>query len=142
MVSAIEWYIGHRMDIINQSLGVKKDLTGLREICDEATNRGIIIVSSHDENRGLLWPGHYPSVFASASVENGSPDQLYYNKDGEINFKACGLSRHLEGPMQKFNLQGHSFAAAYVTSFIAQLMEMHQEKGYEEVCKLLLKKAS
>lgn len=57
--------------------------------------------------------------------EHTRPNLCFYNPDEEISFQAYGLPRQLEGPMQKYNLNGHSFAAAYVTAYLAKLAEKY-----------------
>lgn len=133
LCAAIEWCVQEGMNIINLSLSVKKDIKIFRTICEEAEKAGVIIVSSCDKRRGLLWPGIYPSVFGVETGSQATPHLCFYNPDEEISFQAFGLPRQLEGPMQKYNLNGHSFAAAYVTAFVAKLMEKYSLHSKHEV---------
>lgn len=133
LCAAIEWCIHQEMDIINLSLSVKKDVKAFQEICDEAEKAGIIIVSSCDKRRGLLWPGSYHSVFGVETGELARADVCFYNPNKDISFMAYGLPRQLEGPMQKYNLNGHSFAAAYVSSYIAKIIEKYDIHSKNEI---------
>lgn len=133
LCAAMEWCIQQEMDIINLSLSVKKDIKAFQEICEEVEKAGIIIVSSCDKRRGLKWPGSYQSVFGVETGELARPDLCFYNPDEEISFQAYGLPRQLEGPMQKYNLNGHSFAAAYVSSYIAKIKEKYEVKSKNEI---------
>lgn len=137
LCAAIEWCIQQEMDIINLSLSVKKDIKAFRDICEEAEKAEIVIVSSCDKKRGLLWPGIYPSVFGVETGEQARRGVCLFNPNEEISFQAYGLPRQLEGPMQKFNLNGHSFAAAYVSSYLAKLMEAYQLHSKNEVLEKL-----
>lgn len=123
LCAAMEWCIDHDMQLINLSLGVKKDLPEFAEACRLAEKEGIIIVSSCDEARGLCWPGYYSTVFGVQASSTCSYGQFRYTPDEAVKMHAYGLPRRLEGPIQKYNMQGHSFAAAHVTGWFAQLME-------------------
>lgn len=125
LCAAIEWCIDAKVDFINLSLGVRRDVDEFHQICDQAVQEGVMIVTACDEKNGLLWPGYYDSVFGVKAGENCSSEIFYYNPNDKISFLALGLPRRLEGPMQKFNLQGHSFAAAHVTGFLAKLKERY-----------------
>ncbi|AMA73014.1 MULTISPECIES: S8 family serine peptidase [Aneurinibacillus] len=137
LCAAIEWCIDARMHIINLSLGVRRDVKELRDVCEKAERAGIVIVSACDKGRGLLWPGYYPSVFAVQASEDCRADEFYYHADEPVSFSALGLPKRLEGPLQKFNLQGHSFAAAHMTGFIAKWMEKYALRSSREIKKLL-----
>lgn len=135
LCAAIEWCMLNDIHIINLSLSLKKDVSVFREMCDEAEKGGIVLVSSCDRNRGLMWPGSYSSVFGVERGEHARYNLCYYNPNEKISFQAYGLPRELEGPMQKYNLNGHSFAAAYVTSYLAKLIEqerLSEIKGAEK----------
>lgn len=137
--SAIEWCIEKDINIVNMSLGISKHNPEFEKICRIANEKGIIIVSSCDQRKGLLWPSSYETVFGVETGQGLNSQHISYNEDESvISFRACGVPRHLEGPMQKFNLQGHSFAAAYVTSYLTKLMERYSLRGKDEVKKGLM----
>lgn len=139
LCAAIEWCIFNEINIINLSLSLKKDVEAFREMCDEAGKAGIVMVSSCDRKRGLMWPGSYPSVFGVERGEEARYNVCFYNQNEEISFRAYGLPRELEGPMQKYNLNGHSFAAAYVTSYLAKLMEQRNQGNNRDDSRILEK---
>lgn len=138
LCAAIEWCIDAKMDFINLSLGVKKDIPMFQKVCKQAERNGIIIISSCDERNNLLWPGYYDEVFGVKAGEYCNSDTFIYRPEEKVNFLAAGLPRQLEGPMQKFNFQGHSFAAAHVTAFLAKIKEkysLNSKKELESVLK-------
>jgi hypothetical protein len=125
LCAAMEWCIEAKMDIINLSLGVRQDNFDFREICVEAEKRGVFIVSACDEKRGLLWPASYSSVFGVKAEADCSGNMFFYHTEEKVVFSTLGIPRRLEGPLQKFNLEGHSFAAAHVTGFLAKIREKY-----------------
>ncbi|KAB7708247.1 S8 family serine peptidase [Bacillus aerolatus] len=139
LCAAIEWCIEKEMDLINLSLGVNKDVDAFRFICDKANEAGAIIISACDETNGLFWPGYYNSAYAVQSLENGNSQHFQFCPGDPIQFKTLGFPRSLEGPMQKFNFQGHSFAAAHMTGFIAKIKEKYPEVRTKQEMNQLLK---
>ncbi len=137
LCTAIEWCIEAEMDVINLSLGVRKDIQELRQACEQGERNGVIIVSSCDEQNHLLWPGYYDGVFGVKAAKQCSNDTFYYRPKEKVDFLASGLPRQLEGPIQKFNLQGHSFAAAHVTGFLAKIKEKYAVNSKEEMRQVL-----
>jgi hypothetical protein len=123
LCAAIEWCIEAKIDFINLSLGVRRDIGEFQQVCAQAAAAGVIIVAACDEQNGLLWPGCYDSAFGVKAARQCTGELFFYNPDEPVSFLASGLPRRLEGPMQKFNFQGHSFAAAHVTGLLAKLKE-------------------
>jgi subtilisin len=133
LCAAVEWCIDAKMHIINLSLGVRRDDPDFRELCAEAEKKGIFIVSAYDEERRLLWPASYPSVFGVKAGADCSSNIFFYHPEDNIAFSALGIPRRLEGPLQKFNLQGHSFAAAHITGFLAKIREKYSIQSKVEL---------
>ncbi|WP_338754298.1 S8 family serine peptidase [Bacillus sp. FJAT-52991] len=140
LCAAIEWCLEQRMDIINLSLGVNQDIPAFRHICEQANEAGILIVSACDEQNGLYWPGYYHSVYAVRSAKSGRRGVFHFSPNDPIHFQTAGVPRELEGPLQKFNYQGHSFAAAHVTGVIAKVKEKYPEaRTISEMNQLFIK---
>jgi len=137
LCAAVEWCLEAKMDLINLSLGVRRDVAEFRQVCEQAEAAGIIIVTACDEKNGLLWPACYDSVFGVRAGQHCSGETFYYHPESRISFEALGLPRRLEGPMQKFNMQGHSFAAAHVTGFLAKWKEKYGVCSKEQLERLL-----
>ncbi|MED0668772.1 S8 family serine peptidase [Aneurinibacillus aneurinilyticus] len=126
LCAAIEWCIDARIHIINLSLGVSRDVPELRSVCEEADRKGVIIVSACDETRQLYWPAYYPTVYGAKAGEHCNGQVFYFHTEEPAGFRALGFPRRLEGPLQKFNLQGSSFAAAHITGFLAKIIEKYK----------------
>lgn len=137
LCAAIEWCIDNQMDLINLSLGVNKDVEEFRFICEKACEAGIMIITACDEKNGLYWPGYYESVYAVQASDQVHSEMFYYHEKEKIQLQTLGFPRSLEGPMQKFNFQGHSFAAAHMTGFIAKMMEKQNIQNKEQLDKFL-----
>lgn len=137
LCTAIEWCIEERMDLVNLSLGIRRDAPELKLLCEQAADEGVLIVTACDEQNNLVWPGYYDSVFGVRAGQHCSSDVFFYHPEQKPSFHAFGLPRELAGPMQKFNFQGHSFAAAHVTGYLAKLKEHFNITSKEEMERVL-----
>ncbi|HHY20847.1 MAG TPA: S8 family serine peptidase [Bacilli bacterium] len=139
LTGAIEWCVDQNIDVVNLSLGVCKHDDELEKVCKYASDKGVIMISSCDQRRGLVWPSKYETVFGVETGLQKNNELIYYTPHSPlISFRASGLPRNLEGPMQKFNLQGHSFASAHVTSFIVKIMAEFDINKKQDLEKVLL----
>lgn len=130
LAAAMEWAADNHMQIINLSLGLKRDWPDVRNACRKAVEAGICVVAAFDEERGILWPAEYPGVFAVRAGEAARNEWFFY-KDNK--FCACGFPRELQGPVRLSNMHGHSFASAHFTAFLALLLEQNPHWGCREV---------
>ncbi len=131
LCAALEWAIDNHMDIVNLSLGSTQDHEELRALCREAHDTGIIVVAAMDELRGMPYPAEFEGVLAVTAGEL-LPGQ--YRFLGGNRFACCGYPRELTGDVQRYNLHGHSFAAARLSGIIGRrLAACEGDVAYREV---------
>lgn len=125
LVRAIDWASerGHRL--VNLSLGTPNDFreAELAPAVARAVDRGSLIVSVHEHEDRLWYPGSMPGVVGVIA----DPDQPRENvtvvaRDGGPVLRAAPYPRPIPGVPLDRNLNGISFAVANVTGVLAQLL--------------------
>jgi len=139
LAAAICWVADRNIDIANCSLSTEnaRDRGLLEEACEYAFARGILLVASTDGETRELLPASLAGSIAVAGDERCAWNEYYYCPEKDV-FLAHPHPRPLPGRSQKFNLQGHSFAAAHMAARIACIREALPAAGREEIVRVLL----
>lgn len=112
-------------NIINLSLGIIRPQSNeLFEICSSLAKKGIIIVSAFDNNGSISYPASYDFVIGVDTSPNCKRyDDFEYIDSNFINILAFGGVQRVAWATSKFMItSGASYACAYVTSYIANIM--------------------
>lgn len=64
IAAAVDWCVAGGARVINLSLGLRDDRRALRDSCEAATARGVLLVASHPARGGVAYPAAYPGVLA------------------------------------------------------------------------------
>ncbi|KAA0794844.1 S8 family serine peptidase [Bacillus sp. BPN334] len=123
-IKGIEWCIKQDVDIMNISFGVQVHYPELEKAINKAIDSGIIVVaaSGNTFGFGVDYPAKYKDVISISSVDKNFKRPISAAK-GKIDFVAPGekiLSTDKNGGYSEFS--GTSFAAAYVSNYIAELL--------------------
>ena len=139
VIRAIDWCLQNEIDIINLSLGTANPAhrTRFEDAVRRIRANGKAIVSAHDVNGALAFPGCLPGVIAvvpnmtcsdvihvlkpSATSESAMPPELIASRSKKIVFSASPYPREIPGVPRERNLHGVSFAVAHVTAALARL---------------------
>ncbi|HUA85145.1 MAG TPA: S8 family serine peptidase [Bryobacteraceae bacterium] len=116
---ALEWCVENQMDIINLSVGVRKEVAKIP---------GLPIV--------VTVPGVFPGAITVRADEN-CPRDVFYYRDGI--FYASPYPRPIPGVPAERNLNGASFAVANMTGFVARALA---ESPAEAIRPALIAKAA
>ncbi len=141
----LRWAIDEDVDVINVSLGFNSGFNELKDIVDEAVNKGIIIVASSGNTNGLN--AQYPARFENVISVGVVNEQLLPTKlsaIGKIDFVAPGINLitldHRGGYSQ---FSGSSFSTALVSGVIAEnlnSLDFNKDKNtFPEIMDLLKK---
>jgi hypothetical protein len=125
LVGAIDWASERGCRIINLSLGTPNDFreAELEPAVARAVHRGSLIVSVHEHEDRLWYPGSMPGVVGVIA----DPDQpresvaVVARKGGPV-LSAAPYPRPIPGVPLDRNLNGISFAVANVAGVLAQLL--------------------
>ncbi len=132
LLTAIEWAIEQRIDIVNLSLGTRNlnHKPRFEEVIARAAIHGVVMVAARDAESQPCLPGCLPGVFG-VGLDWETPRNLYRcedTPDGLVYFTS-GYPRSLPGLPRERNLHGISFAVANMTGFIARACEESAGNG-------------
>jgi subtilase family protein len=144
VAAAIRWAVEHGMHAVNISLGTERDEHReiLQAACDEASRSGVILVAASEGNEKEWFPASFANVIAVAGDERCGWSEHFYCPGEAVPFRAHPSPRPLPGRPQKFNLRGHSFAAAHITARVAQILTEKQPARHEEIVQFLIERAT
>jgi hypothetical protein len=137
ILDALQWCIENDIQLINLSLSIP-DINyyyEFKHICDEAFEKGIIIVSSADNIGRPCLPAYLNNVFGvgTAGIEN---DFDFYCTDSTIQLYAKGVAPNLN-----ISMSATSFATARITGRIATVMQQHSGMNFNQLKNELLSKS-
>ncbi len=132
LLTAIEWAIEQRMDLVNLSLGSRNpDHTARFEaVVAKAAQHSVLLVAARDDEEQPCLPGSLPGVFG-VRLDWETPRNRYRVEEtgGGLVYIASGYPRSLPGVARERNLHGISFAVANMTGFVARACEASQAAG-------------
>ena len=123
--------------IIHMSCGVKYYNQKLKDVCDEISNKGTIIVSAFNNDGSVSFPAAFSNVIGvDASLRCIYSDDFVFVENSIVNVKAKGGNQRLAWVDPPYIIsQGSSFAAPYVTAYIMNMINygIKNEKINEEI---------
>lgn len=147
VIKGIDWAITKDLDILNLSLGTKKDSPAFREIIRKAYAQDIVIVAAAGNN-GLIdltgdtveYPARYDEVIAVAAVDQYSYRARFSAAGPAVDIAAPGVgiySTHLKSSYLR--MSGTSMATPYVVGQAALIKEAYPALNNDQIRKLLMK---
>lgn len=113
--------------ILHLSLGITHggEVSQIRELCQQLTDRGTILVSAFDNDGAISYPAGFSNVIGVDTAQFCKGDYDFEFVDSPVvNIRAKGSYQRLPWVQQPYIfLGGASFAAPYVTAYVAKLME-------------------
>ncbi|BAL25317.1 S8 family serine peptidase [Azoarcus sp. KH32C] len=118
VATAIDWCVGEGARVINLSLGLLEDRAVLRDACDRAIARGVVLVAAAPARGTPVFPAAYPgvlSVSGDARCAMGQWSLLNRETAGRALYGCCPA-----GPDDARG--GASMATARFTGIVARLL--------------------
>lgn len=143
LLSVLEFiYQNIDCDVINMSLGIRLPNENLEEICKKLYEKGVLLVSAFDNAGGVSYPAAYDSVIGvDKSYRCVKAKEFVYVKNSIVNLKAKGGNQRMAWINPEYIInQGSSFASAYVTARVADLLE--EGISYDKVLLKILEECS
>ncbi|QJA07651.1 S8 family serine peptidase [Romboutsia sp. CE17] len=144
--NAIEIAIEKNVDIISLSLGSTKENRGIADKINEATSKGITVISSAGdyEQDFLLFPASLDNVISVGSIAANGRVSDYTNAPDETTINAPGEEiLMVENNEKIIEANGSSEATAIITGYVSLLKDKSLKEGKQlttsEIQKLLLK---
>jgi len=130
LVRAIDWASSRGIRLVNLSLGTPNDFreAELAPAVERAIERGTIIVSAHEHDDRLWFPGSMAGVVGVVmDAEHPRDSVSVVDLDPGVALRASGYPRPIPGVPPERNLNGISFAVANATGVLASLLAVHPE---------------
>lgn len=141
LLTAINWCIENKMNIINMSFGMEKLSEALKQAIQIAYAKGIIMVAATG-NKGLKghvdFPARYEETIAVTSVSPQDIMSSFSNQGNRMDLAAPGekiLSAWLN--QSKKEMSGTSMAVPHVSGTIALMLSISSKLSPEEIRSIL-----
>ncbi|HJV28236.1 MAG TPA: S8 family serine peptidase [Aromatoleum sp.] len=118
VAAAIDWCVSEGARVINLSLGLLEDRAVLRDACEHAISRGVVLVAAAPARGSPVFPAAYPgvqSVSGDARCASGQWSLLKGETAGGALYGCCPA-----GPDEARG--GASMASARFTGIVARLL--------------------
>jgi len=126
LVRAIDWAVEHEIRLVNLSLGTRNKLREpeLAPAIERAVAAGTIIVSAHEHEDRLWYPGSMPGVVGVVADTDQSRETVsVVDLPRGAALRASPYPRPIPGVPPERNMHGISFAVANATGVLAELLE-------------------
>ncbi len=133
------------VDIINVSLGIKKDVDEVKKAVDYVVEKGVLVISvvgNDGEDEDHHYPAAYETVLSGGSHDKDGKVSIFSQRNGTVDILAPGEDIWLASKNGKtYGTRGTSFAAAYVTAAVAELLFENPGLSPKEIRSMLCKSA-
>ena len=140
IISAIQWAITQGVNIINLSLGTTDGAcrSRLDDVCNQAADAGIILVSA-DHNEGTpSYPAHLPTVIGvGGTPTRGNYEYACYPGNNIECLTRADQQRLCWTGGRDILMNGTSFAAPRISSIIALILQKHPGANLDKVRAIL-----
>lgn len=143
LLSAVEWCLEKKMNIIHMSISSNKKSKAVEVSLQIAYKKGVLMIASAG-NQGfyltesITYPGAYSTVIAVGSVNKNNERSLFSSVGSELEIMAPGESIYSTEPHNKYGYRdGTSMAAPHVTGIIALLIEKYPRLKNDEIRTLI-----
>lgn len=125
VAAAIEWLVEQGANLITLSLGLRNDREMLRDACELAVSKGVIMVASSPAKGDPVYPAAYPGVFRMTGDARCQPNELSCLKTQYADFG--GYVKAANGVV------GASAGCAYMAGHIARYLSEGGNAKIEDV---------
>ncbi|MGB3315564.1 MAG: S8 family serine peptidase [Albidovulum sp.] len=121
MISALDWLLAERVELINLSLAGPRNQV-LARAMQTASGRGILLVAAvgNDSRDDVAFPAADPHVISVTAVDARKRRYRSANMGREVDFAAPGVDLLIPGAGEARYRSGTSYAAAVVTGLLAR----------------------
>lgn len=144
LLSAVNWCIEKKMQVINMSFGMNKMSEFLRQAIHTAYRHGIVMVAAagNQGSQQVDYPARYPETIGVTATEKGDRLASFSNVGREVDIAAPGekiSSAWLNGT--KREMSGTSMAVPHVTGTVALLLRLYPKLTPQQIREILTQTA-
>lgn len=124
----LDWCLDHDVRIANLSLSTSNDKYAetFHEIVDDATFKGMAMVSAMNNERKRTIPSEYAGVFSVACSDDADRERIRYNPSAPAEWGAAGIDVEVAwNDHGTITATGNSFAAPVVAGHLARILGAH-----------------
>lgn len=135
IIAALEWCIGHGMQVVNMSFGGNRN-RALGRALQAALDAGIVLVAAAGNNGrddSVDFPASHPGVIAVSAIDGDDTLARYSSRGPEVDLAAPGSRVLSTYPGGYRELSGTSMAAPHVTGVVALLLARWPRLTRDEV---------
>ncbi|MEG0919750.1 MAG: S8 family peptidase [Anaerovoracaceae bacterium] len=142
IVKGIDYAIANGAEVINLSLGFKKDNPALKAAVDKAYNAGITVVAAAGNNnsRAAYYPADYSSTISVASVDKSNKKSSFSNF-GDEDIAAPGNYIYSTAGNGYGYKSGTSMSTAMVTATVANMLATNPTLSPDQIRNILTETA-
>lgn len=135
IADAILWLISMKVDIINMSFGLRNNLSILREACEQALDKKILLVSAAPFQGEPVYPSNYKNIIRATGDARCKQGEVSWLHSEQADFGGYSGKPHL-GPA------GASIGCASVTAYIAQIKVQYPHYNQHSIIETLIQQVS
>ena len=137
VAAAIDWLTEQGAGVINLSLGLRQDRDSLRQACERALRRGVILCAASPARGEPVYPAAYPGVFRMTGDARCDREEISWLETPFADFGAC--VRPLD---ESLGHSGASLGCAHLSARVALCLQQSGALGLSEVRERLIQAAS
>ena len=140
VIQGMNYAVNNGADVINISAGIQTDIKSLREACQNAAARGVILVAAagNDFNSIAEYPAAYDTVIGVGSIERDGAHSDFSNYNQSVAVSAPG--RGIRTPYKNgryASYTGTSFSAPQVAAMAVMVKSIDRSINYSDFMKLI-----
>ncbi len=137
VAAAIDWLADQEVRVINLSLGLRNDSPALRESCQRAATKGVILCAASPARGDPVFPAAYPGVFRMTGDARCERGEISHLDSQYADFGAC--VRPLDDAI---GASGASLGCAHLTAHVAGYLNTRGPATSEQVRSWLAQQAA
>ncbi|MCH5248319.1 MAG: S8/S53 family peptidase [Lachnospiraceae bacterium] len=143
LIFALDYvYRNIKPNIINLSLGYKKENIQVYNIIKRIIGMGTLIVAAYDNENEESFPAKYPEVIGVKGIKKNNDPKRYIYDEKENNIYLYNGTRRFDLPGKGYKyIIGNSIACASITAYIANILCM-EDLGISQIYSRLAEKSS
>ena len=124
--TALLWLVEQKVNLVNMSFGLREDRPVLRDACELALDKGVILIAAAPARGEPVFPSSYPGVIRATGDARCADDEISYLDTPKADYGANVCSG-------KNGVAGASVGCAHVSARVAQYLAKSPGASHEQV---------